>query len=475
MSLVRVIARKELQEIIRDGRLRLLGGIVVILALAALAFGAHQTHRDQQARSHAAERASDQWEGQGEKNPHVAAHYGTHVFAPASIVTAIDPGVSTYLGRSVKIEAHKRNLSAHSAAEDSASLQRMGSFSVATVLLLLVPLLIIALGHGLWSRERESGTLRQLLSTGVDRRSLLLGKAGALLVAIALLLAPAALIVAGVLWMLGGGDGSTLIRLSLLGISYSVYFAIFGGLTLFASAAAGSSRAALVAMIGAWGLFCLVMPRAATEVGSAMRPLPSQASLARDVARSLESGIEGNLDREAGVEALVSDMLADEGYSDTGMLVAGAAISGIELQAEAAWEDSVYDHHMQVLDDQMSAQEDFVALAGFLSPFVAMRTLSAGLSGTDFAHHRHFTEYTEKWRKSLVGMLNKAFARDAGEAGWEYKAGPDLWKKAPPFAYEEPSALFALKRHVMSLYALALWALIALALALRSARKVSVA
>ena len=34
-------------------------------------------------------------------------------------------------------------------------------------------LLIIALGYGLWSRERESGTLRQLLSTAVDRRTLL--------------------------------------------------------------------------------------------------------------------------------------------------------------------------------------------------------------------------------------------------------------------------------------------------------------
>ena len=474
MSLVRVIARKELQEIIRDGRLRLLGGIVVILAIAALAFGAHQTHRDQLERAHAAERATDQWEGQGEKNPHVAAHYGTHVFAPTSVVTSIDPGVSTYLGRSVKIEAHKRNLSAHSAAEDSASLQRMGSFSVATVLLLLVPLLIIALGHGLWSRERESGTLRQLLSTGVDRRRLLLGKAGALLVAIALLLAPAALIVLGVLWMLGGGDGSTLVRLGLLGLGYSVYFAIFGGLTLFASAAAGSSRAALVAMIGAWGLFCLVVPRAATEVGSAMRPLPSQASLARDVAKSLKTGIEGNLQREEAVEALVTDMLAEEGYSDTGMLVAGSAINGIELQAEAAWEDSVYDHHMQRLDAQINAQEEFVSLAGFLSPFIAMRTLSAGLSGTDYAHHRNFMDHVETWRKSLVAMLNKAFAEEAGDEGWEYKAGPELWKKAPPFVYEEPGALFALKSHLTSLLALGIWALIALALALRSAGKVRV-
>ena len=99
------------------------------------------------------------------KNPHVAAHYGTHVFAPAAMTTAIDPGVSNFLGRSIKIEAHKRNLSAHSRAQDSGANNQLGAFSVATILLSLMPLLIIALGYGAWGRERERGTLRQLLST----------------------------------------------------------------------------------------------------------------------------------------------------------------------------------------------------------------------------------------------------------------------------------------------------------------------
>ena len=50
MSLVRWVAHKEIKEIVRDGRLRLLGGLVIILAMAALAFGAQQTTRAQEAR-----------------------------------------------------------------------------------------------------------------------------------------------------------------------------------------------------------------------------------------------------------------------------------------------------------------------------------------------------------------------------------------------------------------------------------------
>lgn len=473
-SLVRAIVRKEVREIARDGRMRLMGGIVVILALAALVFGTQQTQRAQHEREHATERAAQQWEGQGEKNPHVAAHYGTHVFAPTSVATALDPGVSTYLGRAVKIQAHERSLAAFSEAQDGAGTQRLGAFSVSTVFLQLVPLLIIALGYGLWSRERERGTLRQLLSTGVNRSSLLWGKAIALFAVVAALLVPAGFIILGVLWWLGGGDTSTLVRISLLGVEYATYFGIFGGLTLYASAAAPSSRAALVAMIGVWGLFCLVTPRAATEVAAILKPLPSQAELAREVAHSLEKGVDGQTDREVAIEAIVKDMMAEQGMSDTGMMVDDSFMTGLQLQAEARWEDQIFDHHMRKLDDAIAAQEEVVTYAGFVSPFIAMRSISAGLCGTDVAHHRHFTEYAETWRKTLIEQLNKAFASNAGSAGWDYRAGPEIWKNAPPFAYESPGPGFALRTHLPSIVALAVWLLLAFGLALRSAKRVRV-
>ena len=236
----------------------------------------------------------------GEKNPHVAAHYGTHVFAPATVATAIDPGVSPYLGRSVKIEAHKRNLASHSQAPDSGGAQRMGEFSVASVLLLLVPLLLVALGYGMWSHERERGTLRQVMSTGVSRQPLLLGKSLALALVLAGLMVPAGIIILSVLWSLSGGDGNTLLRLGILALGYGAYFTIFGALTLFASAVAKSSRG-VVTLVGLWGAFCLIVPRVATEVASRAEPLPSQGQLARDVA-SLENGVDGQTSRDATID-----------------------------------------------------------------------------------------------------------------------------------------------------------------------------
>lgn len=472
MRLLSTVVRKELRELARDGRLRVLGALVVVLTLAALPFGAQQTEQAEHARAHARAQAESQWQGQGEKNPHVAAHYGTHVFAPTSAATALDPGASAFLGRSLKIEAHRRNLPAHAAAADGGGLRRL---TVAGVLLQLVPLLIIALGYGAWSRERERRTLAQVLATGVARGTLAWGKAIALAAVVAGLLIPAGLVTAGTLWALGGGDGGTLVRMGLLAGGYAIYFAVFGALTLFASARARSSRAALVGLIGAWGLFTLILPRVAGEVAGAMSPLPSRAALARDIAAGLERGLDGQTDREAAVEAMTRELMAADGITAAGMLMDDEMFSvGYELQAEARWEDAIFDHHIRAFDDRVAAQERWIAAVGLLSPYVAMRSLSAGLSGTDVAHHRHFTEYAEGWRKALVAQLDTAFAEQAGAEGWAYRAGPELWSKAPPFAYAAPGPGFALATHGLSVLALLGWLLLAVGLAIRAARRVEV-
>ena len=218
--MIRIVIRKEWREAVRDGRLRLFGALVVILALTALAFGVQSTNRAQSLRDEARSRAAAQWNNQGEKNPHVAAHYGTFVFAPTTAATAIDPGVSAYVGRVVKLEAHQRALANHSSAEDGSGASQ---FSVATVLYLLVPLLIIALGYGAWSLERERGTLRQVLSTQISRSTLFWGKALSLTLIITALLLPAALIVVLMLVYTGGADSQTLSRLAILALAVAVY------------------------------------------------------------------------------------------------------------------------------------------------------------------------------------------------------------------------------------------------------------
>lgn len=474
-NLTLTVARKELREVLRDGRLRLLGGIVGVLAIAALGFGTQHAKRLQQARTDASERAEKQWQGQGDKNPHVAAHYGTWVFAPTTAATAIDPGVSAFLGRALKIEAHKRNLAAHASAQDGGGRSGVGGFTVAMVLQLLVPLLIIALGYGMWSRERERGTLRQLLSTGVSGNTLLVGKSLALIGLLAALIVPASILTLIVLAAIGGTDAGTWPRIAMLWVAYSVYFGAIGGFTLAVSALSKSSRSALVALVAGWGLLCLATPRAATEIAAVVRPLPSHAAFARGVSKALQDGLDGKTPRETAIEAMVSDTLQAQGMSATGMLVDESFVAGVELQAEAKWEDRIYDHHIAKLEAQFVAQEELAAQFAVVSPYIAIHTLSAAFCGTDYLHHRDFTSQAEVWRKSLIELLNKAFADNAGAEGWSYKAGPELWKKAPPFAYTQPTIGSVVAQHRFSALVLFGWLLLAWSIAWAASRRVRVA
>lgn len=465
VAIVWIVARKEFTEVIRDGRLRLLAVLVAVLGVAALGFGARQTIDAQDERSDAMERAKAQWEGQGAKNPHVAAHYGTYVFAPISIVSAIDPGVSAQLGRSIKMVAHKQNLPEHATAKDSGASAQMGGFSVSMILLKLVPLLIIALGYGMWSRERERGTLRQILSTGVSRTALFYGKSLALLGIIALLLVPASLIVLAVLSAVGGFDTQVLGRLLSLGLAYGVYFATFAALTLMISAVSRTSQGALVSLVTMWGLFCLLLPRAAVESATHQAPLPSRAEFQRQIKESLATGIDGQAERETAVDALVKDILAKQGFANAGFMLDPAAARGAELRAEAKWEDMVFDHHVGALNASITEQEKHYVGFGWVSPYVAMSAVSKALCGTDFEHHQDFSRGAEKWRKSFVEMLNDTFVKESGGEGWNYKAGPEVWSKAPPFVYSSPTVYFALGQVGGPLLSLFLWLVISFGLA----------
>lgn len=168
--MIRLIARKEMMELARDGRLRWTATIVLLLLTAAALLGWTRS-RDLAAQHDAARRATRaHWLEQPQKNPHSAAHYGIYAFKPKLVTSFVDDGVDPYTGVVAWLEAHKQNEFRWRPAQDATATQRAGLLTAAVVLQLLLPLLIILLTYGTFAGERESGTLRQLLSLGVAPR-----------------------------------------------------------------------------------------------------------------------------------------------------------------------------------------------------------------------------------------------------------------------------------------------------------------
>ena len=451
--MTRHIIRKEFTDMLRDGRFRWCSILVGALLLVSLGHGWVQAREAQQELAAAQATAREHWESQGEKNPHSAAHYGIYAFKPRLALSFVDEGVDPYAGTSVWLEAHRQNDFLLRPAQDATAAQRGGALTAAQVLQHLVPLLIILLTFGALAGERERGTLRQLLSTGIGRRELAVGKSLGIAGALALLLVPAA-IVGAVALVIGspGPAASPLARGTVLAGVYLAYFTAFLALSLAVSAWARSSRTALVVLLGVWVLNGLVAPRVAVDLSKWLHPTPSAVEFARTMERELADGVEEipRPDRAA----LTERLLTQYGVERVEDLPINE--SGVYLQESEEFGNRIFDRNYGALWDTFERQGALHETLAVAAPLLAVRTLSMGLAGTDVEQHRHFATAAEAYRRDMMRRMNGDLAENS-RTGEVYLAGPELWEEVPPLEYDAPTLGWVLGNRILSLVVLGIW------------------
>ncbi|MFZ5502331.1 MAG: ABC transporter permease [Pseudomonadota bacterium] len=276
--MIGLIAMRELKEFQRDGRLYWTGGIVLVLMLTALLVGWQQQSSANAERSAAQELDYDDWIQQKERHPHDAAHQGMHVFKPEAPLSMVDAGITPYVGSTQWLRAHRQTDVKFVPSQDATGLQRFGNLSVAWVLQVLGPLLVIVLGFNSFAGEREQGTLRQLMSQGVSPYRLLLGKAAALSSALALLFVPVGIVTASIALKSIESELrlDTLLRLLVLFAGYAAYLGIFVFLSLAVSGWASTTRLALIILLALWIVGIALAPRAISDMAARWHPTPSR-------------------------------------------------------------------------------------------------------------------------------------------------------------------------------------------------------
>ncbi|HXG82463.1 MAG TPA: ABC transporter permease [Pyrinomonadaceae bacterium] len=285
------IARKEFIETVRDRRFFVSALIIGGLLFAALTLGWQHSRQIERQHEAAAETTRKQWLNQGEKSPHSAAHYGVYAFKPQMPLAFVDRGIEAFTGVAIYLEVHKQNDFRYRLAQDQTALARFGELTAATVLQILLPLLIILLAFNAFAGERESGTLRQVLSLGVPAKNLAFGKVLGLTGVLASLLVPAVFIGAIALILTGeAGEPFGAWRFALLVIGYLLYLGIFLTVALAVSALASSTRVALLALLGFWIFSCLIAPRAATDIARKTYPTASALEFANSMETDIKNG-----------------------------------------------------------------------------------------------------------------------------------------------------------------------------------------
>jgi len=364
----------------------------------------------------------------------------------------IDTGVDPYLGVAVWMEAHKQNEFKFRPAQDRTAVQRFGEMTGAEVLQVLLPLFIVLMAFAAFAGEREHGTLRQLLATGVSRRDLALGKAAGIAAAIGIVLIPAAVmaIAAFVLSSSGGLLAADPARIVLLAVVYVLYFAIVIATALAISARAKSSRVALVTLLTFWFANSLVATRAVSDLAAWLYPTPS----AIEFQKALDADLNDAKEMERRLNLRRAELF--DRYQVNTVDALPIAFSGISMQEGEEHGNEVFDKHYGALFAQYARQDRVTQFVGLLAPMLAVRTLSMGLAGTDVAQHRDFATAAEAYRRDIQRVMNGDIAANQ-KKGQVYLADHTLWAKVPEFEYTAPPASWVLTNHAIALAVLVGW------------------
>ena len=477
--MIAAIARKEFSEIVRDGRFKWTAGIMALLLLTAMAAGyqKYSAYMDMQGLSQ--DRSNAQWLNQGDKNPHAGAHYGNYAFKPAGPLAFFDNGVNNYAGTALFMEAHKQNFAIGRPATDQSSIGRFGDLSGAMILQLLMPLLIIFLGFTAFSGERESGTLRQVLSMGVSNRQLLWGKAlgigGVVVVIVGLCVAAGGLALS--LTDLSVANESLGARVTLMALAYLLYGAVFLFLTLAVSAWAKNARTALMVLIGFWAFAGFIAPKAAVEISKAAHPTPAFGKWMADMRSHQMRGIDGvppflRFQQES--EAIFAE------YGAESIAELPVYVGALRLQKFEEYDFPVFEQHYGQLRDSYTDQRRLQDRIGFVAPTLPLRSLSMTLAGTDLIRHIEFADAAETYRRDMVTKINgylgeAAVSMNAGHGGGNVLVADEaVFAIVPPFRFESRGLGAALEEHTGNFIALLLWLGAALGLALWAVRRLKV-
>ncbi len=431
--MIAYLAGLELRSRFRARGVRTLGVLLVALLGLSTWIGVQRVQSFEAERASASAADRRIWVEQGADNPHDAAHFSRYAFKPVPMLGLFDPGALDTAGVAVWMEGHYQDPAQFRRIEDTPLGLRIAQFSPAWVLVLFGSLAIIVALHGTIAGEREDGTLRQVLATGLDPRHFAAGKMVAALVFAGALLAVGIIVTLGVAGATQMTAESDLIpRTALLVLAYALFFTAVAAVTIGVSALSSARRVALGALVGLWAATIVVGPYVAAQ--TALK-LHSDVDGPATYERIVQASNGYFMDKAAREEALQQALVryGVQRKADLPLRYDGYELQYSEEIAHPKFE-KIYGEVHAVHD----AQERVLIAASGVLPGLSIGSLSSALAGTDRQHHLRFTDAAEAHRRKIVKMLNDDLTfSDLGRKG-AYKADRTLWEQIPDFAMSAP-------------------------------------
>lgn len=469
MKAVLRIAREQWRQWLRD-RVAGLGLVLLLLLTAAAAL----TAWEQRGAAHA-ERAHDQahmdhaFEAQPDRHPHRMVHFGHFVFRPINPLAAFDPGVDAYTGHTLFLEGHRQNSANFGDVRQSSVLLRFGQLTPAFTLQLLAPLLLIFMGYATVARERESGLLRVLLAQGVQSWQIVAGKFLALAAVALLALAPA-LVALG--WIVATTSAPASLALALVA-GYVAWLLIWAAGVVAVSTVVAHGRDAMLALLAAWAVGVVLLPRVANEYVASTLALPTRFESDIAVHRELDALGDSHNPGDPYFNAFRQKLLAQHGVTRVEDLPLN--YKGLLGQEGERLTSELFGRHAGASADLQRAQLASVDRFAIFSPVIALRRLSMAAAGTDMESDLRFQDQAERHRYQLVQQLNRLQAEKLDYAGdrssRDDRISREHWAGMAPFQFQGATPREVTARAAPAAAVLLGWLAVAIALLGLAARR----
>lgn len=472
-----LIAKEEWRQWLRS-RLAVTSLVVFAgLLLVTTVLSTLDARKAQHERLHQQEQAEETFLSQPDRHPHRMVHYGHYVFRVPPPLAIFEPGVDAVTGQSLFLEGHRQNSAMFADARAEARTGGFGALTPAKLYHLFLPLLIIAIGHGVILREREARMLGPLLSQGVSGTVIYNGKLLALGLLITLLSLPA--LISSIIAI---ASGESFIPSLTLYFGNLLYLGVWAVLTLLVSVASQSRGMALGVLTAAWVLTVLVVPR--IGVTSANSILPTEGKILTDMRMNddLRKLGDGHNAADPAFAQLRANLLAQYNVNTVEELPVNfrgiVAAKGEEDLTETL--NAYAEKRMQ----HERAQAAHLSAYSWISPYLAIGSASRNLAGTDLDTHHRFLREAEAVRYDFVQGLNEAHIeklsyiddinRNNGEDG-SRRARVDAanWQVLDDFRFTPDPANQRLSRATPKLFTLALWFVVLIIAGTLTSRKLT--
>ncbi|OFX37283.1 MAG: hypothetical protein A2X05_15540 [Bacteroidetes bacterium GWE2_41_25] len=305
-------------------------------------------------------------------------------------------------------------------------LNRFVSLDFINILAIILSLIGVFLSYDIFSREKEDGTLKLLLSNNVKRSDFFLGKVSGILLTFIPLLLVCYILVFIILWIspsvsLSADDYARILLLFVFSLLYLSFFILLGS---YISSKAGTSSTSLIINLFIWCFLLFLLPNSMSYLGKNIVKSDNY-SIVRMNTMDLDNEfwkkygeLQKQVKAETGMVYTNWNLCAGWNYGPVLLCFTTHDVMKYERRMHELTAPMVLDyagkkwHLQEVYLNQLFHQQKIVKYLSCLSPSEILKYVSSSLCKSDMENHVDFMNQARNYREQFFNYYkeNKIFS-----------------------------------------------------------------